>query len=205
MSQMPTPSPRPANGMAHAAVVTADRLIHALARHWLALFNLVAGLYAGLPVLAPLLDAGAAPQVGAFLFRLYGAACHQKPERSFFLLGHQMAFCQRDLALYGAILVAGLAFALSGRRARPLALRWFLLCLAPMAIDGGGQLLGFWESTWWLRVLTGVPAGASSVAFAYPYLERAFTQVRSAIEANFSRAGLSLSVRARTTKASRGE
>lgn len=194
-NRIPNPSP---TGAAHALVVTVDRLIHGLSRHWLAVANTLAGLYAGLPVLSPLLEAGASPSVGAFLFRLYGAACHQRPERSFFLLGHQMSFCHRDLALYGAIFFAGLAYGAFGRRWRPLPLRWFLLAIAPIVVDGGGQLIGLWESTWWSRVLTGAPAGAAAVALGYPYLERAFRQARAAIEANFSRAGLSLSLRAPT-------
>ena len=95
--------------------------------------------------------------------------------RRFFLgspeLGYKMAFCERDFALYGAMLLGGVAFALSGRRWRPLPWRWMVLGWLPLALDGGLQLLGLHESTWWLRVLTGSLAGLSLVWAMYPRLE----------------------------------
>ncbi len=99
--------------------------------------------------------------------------------RRFFLgtpeLGYKMAFCQRDFALYGAMWLGGVLFALSGRRWKPLAWRWFVLAWVPMALDGGTQLLGIRESTWPLRVFTGVLAGGALVWTLYPRLEQAFS------------------------------
>lgn len=86
-------------------------------------------------------------------------------------LGYQIAFCQRDVAIYLSIFLAGLAFALLRNRLRPLPLKVYALLIAPMAIDGFTQLLGLRESTWLLRTFTGSLFGMATVWMAYPYLE----------------------------------
>lgn len=201
----PASSPAPATGFARVLVVTADRLIYHLGRHWLAVLNAAAGVYAGLPVLAPLLEGLGMSGLGQFVFRMYGVACHQRPGRSFFILGHQVAYCQRDTAMYGAIFLAGLVYALVRRRVRPPRLRSYLALLLPLLVDGGGQLAGLWESRWWSRTLTGGLAGAATVWLAYPYFDLAFAQVRGEIEARFRRSGLQMGLLDSTRGAAPGE
>ena len=77
--------------------------------------GLCAALWAGTLFLAP-----------AALFPVGAAICHQRPERSFFIDGHQMAVCARCAGLYvGAALAVPLALiygsALTTRRARAIA------------------------------------------------------------------------------------
>jgi uncharacterized membrane protein len=93
------------------------------------------------------------------------------------LLGFKVAICQRDVAIYGSVLAAGLLFALVRSRLPTLSLRWYLLLLIPMALDGGTQLFGWRESTWLLRTLTGALFGAASVWLAYPYIDEAMQDV----------------------------
>jgi uncharacterized membrane protein len=95
-------------------------------------------------------------------------------------LGYKVALCERDVAIYGSLLLAGIAFHFVRRKLKPLhwAL-WVLLGILPMGIDGGSQLLSYLpflnfpvrESTVFLRVLTGSLFGIMSVWFAYPYVE----------------------------------
>jgi uncharacterized membrane protein len=94
-------------------------------------------------------------------------------------VGHKVALCQRDVAIYAAVAAAGLIYAVVRRYrpVRPLSWKIFLLLLIPMAIDGGTQLVGLRESNWWLRTLTGVLFGASAVWLAYPYVEDAMADV----------------------------
>ena len=92
-------------------------------------------------------------------------------------LGYKVAICERDVAIYGAVLVAGLAYALWRRRVRQLPLWLYLLLLVPIAVDGITQLIGLRESTWELRTLTGALFGAASVWFAYPYVDDAMQEV----------------------------
>jgi len=154
-------------------------------RHWLLIANAGAALYAGLPWLSPLAKATGHPLIGDLLFRLYTPLCHQKPERSFFFYGHQVAFCHRCAAMYTSIVVAGLLFGLLRHRIRPTSLKIAGLLLLPMLIDGGTHMvddlldLGFRGGgdaigtlNFWLRMITGVLFGLAMLLAAYPRVER---------------------------------
>ncbi len=204
---------QPVTGRTRDVVIFADRAIYKLAKHWLALINLFWALYVGLPILAPvLMDAGWTLPAKA-IYTLYRPACHQRPERSYFLggpqviyspeeletagvdldpfvrdigneqVGWKVAFCERDVAIYGSIFLAGLAYGLVRRRLQGwrMRFRWFLLFLIPMGIDGVLQLFGFYESTWLRRTITGVIFGVGAVFFAYPYVEEGFADVRRSV------------------------
>ena len=90
-------------------------------------------------------------------------------------VGHKFALCERDMAIYGSVLLGGLAFAVIRRwkRIRPLSVPIYILFLVPMAIDGLTQLFGLRQSDWLLRSLTGGLFGLASVWLAYPYVEEA--------------------------------
>jgi len=75
-------------------------------------------------------------------------------------IGYKIALCQRDMAIYGSILLFGVIFAVTGRRLRPLPwYLWVVIGLVPIGLDGFSQLmsqppLSFWslrESTPFLR------------------------------------------------------
>jgi uncharacterized membrane protein len=92
-------------------------------------------------------------------------------------VGYKVALCQRDMAIYGTVFVAGLVFGLLRRRLRALPFKVYLLFLIPIAVDGGSQLFGLRESNWWLRSVTGAIFGAASVWLAYPFIEDAMQDV----------------------------
>jgi uncharacterized membrane protein len=92
-------------------------------------------------------------------------------------LGFKVALCERDVAIYSSVLLAGLLFALLRKRLAPLSLKVYALFLIPIAIDGGTQLFGLRESNWWLRTLTGALFGVASVWLAYPYVEDAMQDI----------------------------
>ena len=96
-------------------------------------------------------------------------------------LGYQVAFCERDTAIYLAILLTGLVYTLTGRRWRPLPWYVFILFAVPIAVDGLSQLPGWRESTPLLRVLTGGIFGIGVVLFAYPHLNRAMQDILSTL------------------------
>ena len=91
--------------------------------------------------------------------------------------GYKVAVCQRDVAIYGSVVVAGLLFGLLRGRTLSISLKIYLILLVPMAIDGLSQLFGLRESSWWLRTVTGALFGGASVWLAYPYLEAAMREV----------------------------
>jgi len=89
-------------------------------------------------------------------------------------LGWKMAFCERDLAIYCALLAAGLYYA-RHRHMRPASFVAYGILILPIALDGFTQLLGWRESTWELRVATGALFGLASGWLVLPRLDGAFT------------------------------
>ncbi|MBK9050923.1 MAG: DUF2085 domain-containing protein [Chloroflexi bacterium] len=88
---------QPVTGRSRTMVITIDRFVLWLSRHWLAVFNVAAALYVGLPMLAPvLMNAGATGPARA-IYVAYSPMCHQMAFRSFFLFGEQGAY-PRELA-----------------------------------------------------------------------------------------------------------
>ncbi len=97
-------------------------------------------------------------------------------------IGYKVALCERDLALYGAILVFGLLFVAFRRRIK--ALKWYIwlvIGILPMALDGVSQLPGLMsshlpeflarESTPLLRYITGGLFGFTTAWYLYPMIE----------------------------------
>ena len=179
--------------MAETASSTPSRLdtaVQWVGHHWLLLVNTGAVLYAGLPWLSPLAKAANHPLLGELLFRLYTPLCHQLPARSFFCYGHQVAFCHRCAAMYTAIALAGLLFALARRWVRPTSLRIAGLLLLPILLDGGSHLLNdvfglglrgggdaIGTLNFWLRMITGALVGVAAFVAIFPRLERDMSRV----------------------------
>ncbi|UCC63275.1 MAG: DUF2085 domain-containing protein [Anaerolineae bacterium] len=201
-------------------IIALDRLIFQFAKHWLLVFNLLLGLYAGLPVLAPALMASGMEGPARLIYTVYRPMCHQLPWRSFFLfgerphytedylisrvgkepladlwtarsfygtpeLGYKLALCERDIATYGMMLLGGMLFGLVRKRLKPLPWLVFLLLLVPMAVDGGLQFIGLWESTPLRRVITGGLFGAGAIWLAYPYFELGMQDIRRELRRKF--------------------
>ncbi|GJQ37107.1 MAG: hypothetical protein JETCAE01_31170 [Anaerolineaceae bacterium] len=106
-------------------------------------------------------------------------------------LGYKVALCERDIAIYLAILLFGIIFGLTGRRFKSLHwLAWLFLGIAPIGLDGFSQLLSqfnwdwfsavipYRESTPFLRVLTGGFFGLFTAWFAYPNIEESMNETR---------------------------
>jgi uncharacterized membrane protein len=106
-------------------------------------------------------------------------------------VGYKVALCERDVAIYGAMLLFGLVYGLTGRRLRGLHwIAWILIGLTPIALDGVSQLvsqfglpwleqmLPYRESTPHLRVLTGALFGFGTAWFAFPNIEDSMRETR---------------------------
>ena len=150
--------------------------------HWLLLCNTLMAVYVALPLAAPALMALGSTGTASFIYWLYSYACHQLPSHSWFPFGYQMAFCQRDTALYGAMLVGGLTYARQRLWTRGLAWWAYALLTLPIAIDGGTALFGLRESTPLLRTMTGSLFGLATAWFVYPLMDRALAQFGSSHE-----------------------
>jgi len=201
-----------------------------LARHWLALFNILVGVYTGGAILTPVMMKFGFEGVGNMLYAFYNPFCHQYPFRSWFLfgphmarpltepisvlkmnqltqftgnenIGYKMALCQRDIAMYGIIFVAGLVYGLlrSRKTLRPLPMWiYFVFGIVPIMLDGGIQWLSYlmwvlfpglvaypFETIPLMRTLTGTLFGLGIVATSYPYINEFFEDVRITLQQRF--------------------
>lgn len=122
------------------------------------------------PTAQELMAAGAADSNNLFLFRSFIGNAE---------VGYKVALCERDIAIYGSVFVASLIFAMVRRwgKVRAPSLKVYALFLIPIAVDGLTQMIGWRESNWWLRTLTGAIFGIASVWIAYPYIEDAMNEV----------------------------
>src|SRR6266508_1600422 len=177
-----------------------SRTLSWLAGHWAGLANALAAVFVALPLMAPVLMSLGWSSPALAIYSAYRLVCHQWAFRSYFLMGPQwtysydeleryggplapyaalggpeigykVAFCERDLAIYLSLLLAGLAYVRFRNRIQPLSFRAYLLLILPMALDGFSQLFGWRESSPLLRVLTGSLFSIASVWLIYPRVE----------------------------------
>lgn len=178
-------------------------------RHWLLLLNLALFLVAGLAMLAPALMYWGYELPAQAIYFFFKFTCHQWPFRSYFLFGPQavysfeemqalagpeqvysfvgnslvgfkMAYCQRNFAIYTTVFLGTLFYTLLRGRVRPLSWRLYLVLIAPLALDGLTQLVGWRESTWELRTITGALFGVATVWLCLPLMDRAMKPVQEA-------------------------
>ncbi|MGQ9801632.1 MAG: DUF2085 domain-containing protein [Candidatus Saccharicenans sp.] len=98
------------------------------------------------------------PAWSAFIYHLFSPVCHQRPERSFFILGQPLAVCSRCLGFYSGFFLGLLIYPwLSDRLVRRLEKRPVIILVAagPLVVDALGGLLGLWWTPSGLRLATG--------------------------------------------------
>jgi uncharacterized membrane protein len=118
-------------------------------------------------------------------------------------VGYKVALCERDVAIYGAMLAFGVLFAVTGKRIKPLPLVfWVLIGILPIALDGFSQLfsqlnmpalaqaLPYRESTPFLRVFTGALFGFTTAWFGIPYIEQSMSETRRVLTKKFAAASV---------------
>ncbi|MCA9985999.1 MAG: DUF2085 domain-containing protein [Anaerolineales bacterium] len=127
-------------------------------------------------------------------------------------MGYKTALCQRDMAIYGFILLGGILYAILRRRfdIKPLPVWAFILIgMGPIGLDGFSQLFGymslsfadgsFWanlfgllgvrESPPLIRSLTGAWFGLTLVWLAYPHVNEGMKQTTIELKEKLTKAG----------------
>ena len=115
------------------------------------------------------------------------------------LLGYKVALCERDVAIWGAMALFGMTYALTGRKLPKLHwLIWVLVGLGPIGLDGFSQLfsqlpitfiqsiLPYRESTPFLRVITGFLFGLMTAWFMFPLIEESMADTRRLLAKKFA-------------------
>jgi len=114
------------------------------------------------------------------------------------LLGYKVALCERDVAIWGAMALFGLVYAITRRKLPKLHwLIWVFLGLSPIGLDGFSQLfsqipnrfiqsiLPYRESTPLLRVLTGFLFGLTTAWLMFPLIEESMAETRGLLAKKF--------------------
>jgi uncharacterized membrane protein len=115
------------------------------------------------------------------------------------VVGYKIAFCERDVAIWGAMALFGLLYAVMGRRLPKMHwIVWILVGLVPVGLDGFSQLfsqipstfiqtyLPYRESTPLLRTLTGFLFGFSTAWFMFPLIEETMADTRRLLSKKFA-------------------
>jgi uncharacterized membrane protein len=104
------------------------------------------------------------------------------------MLGYKTALCQRDVAIYGSILLFGLIFSLAKKKFKSIPFwAWVVFGMVPIGLDGVSQLISqlpfdlftYRESTPFLRTLTGGLFGFTTAWFGYPLVEETMEDTRN--------------------------
>jgi uncharacterized membrane protein len=197
---MTQPERKPVTGHTRTIVLAVNRAVYWFSKHWLAALNLIAAIYVGLPILAPVLMANGATRAGEMIYTIYRPMCHQKASRSLFIYGEQIAYPREiadtelrsiddyldQLPAFADVpLENWLAFSAADSRFLGNAVMGFkmALCARDIGIYGfvllGGLLFGlirWWRQDvpllpFWLFVLIGVvPIGLDGFSQLFGYL-----------------------------------
>jgi uncharacterized membrane protein len=137
---------------------------------WMAASGVVL-LWVALILAAPLISiaraSGASP-----IYTFFSYICHQIPERSLHLAGHQLAVCSRCLGVYVGLLGGMLIYPIWRPigEIEPIPRFWLFLALVPIGIDWSLTVFGIWENTHASRFITGLILGAACATFIVPAL-----------------------------------
>jgi len=98
-------------------------------------------------------------------------------------VGYKIAVCSRDVAIYGAMLIGCVAWAILNiknlreqRWPHPI---WLLLAMIPIGLDGLTQLIGLRESTNEIRVISGAIIGFACAFYLIPVFNNIFNSLFS--------------------------
>jgi uncharacterized membrane protein len=138
-------------------------------RVWL-MTSTIVFVWVAMIVAPPLLLSAGFLSVASPLYKFFGYICHQMPERSLDLLGHQMAVCSRCFGVYFGLFAGLLTYPLWRPidEVEPISRIWLFLSLIPISIDWSLTVFGIWENTHVSRFVTGMILGAGCATFIVP-------------------------------------
>ncbi len=155
-----------------------------LIQHWATMITWVLGILVFAAISVPFLSYFGLDGISKQIFFALHLVCAQIPSHSFYIFGHQLGMCARNLSIYASMFVGSLIFVLSKKRIPGIPWWLWILMILPMAIDGTTQMFGLRESTWELRILTGTLFGIGNVWFALPLIHKTILESLPAQSSN---------------------
>lgn len=150
------------------------------------------------PIVAPLLIHWGMETPAKVIYDVYSFFCHQQHWKSIHVHDHQIAWCTRDMFIWGSMMIVGLIVKI--RRISPLSLFWLIVYSLPVALDGGIQTLAailgygsgeaFYVSNNFFRMLTGTLFGTAIGLYMLPRLVQVFTKSNESINEDNMKNGL---------------
>jgi uncharacterized membrane protein len=150
-----------------------------LMNYWATLITWILGIIVLAALSVPFLSYFGLNTISRPIFYALHFLCAQIPAHSFYLFGHQLGMCARNLSIYGSMFVGSLIFVLSKKRLPGIPWWFWVLMILPMAIDGTTQMFGLRESTWELRVITGTLFGLGNIWFVLPLIQKLLLETSS--------------------------
>ena len=147
-----------------------------LLEYWATMLTAILGLVVLIALSIPFLSYLGLDAIAKPLFFSLHYVCAQIPSHSFYIFGHQLGLCARNLSIYSSMFLGSLIFVLSKKRLPGIPWWLWILMILPMALDGLTQMVGLRESTWELRLVTGTLFGSGSVWFVLPYMQKTITE-----------------------------
>lgn len=147
-----------------------------LLNFWSLIITIVLGCIVVAALSVPLLTYAGLDGISKPIFYSLHLICAQIPSHSFYILGHQLGMCARNMAIYGSMFAGGVIFLASKKRLPGIPWWFWVLLILPMAYDGVTQMFGLRESTWELRVITGTLFGLGNMWFALPFIQKTLQQ-----------------------------
>ena len=134
--------------------------------------SLVIVVWIGLIISSPLFSSAGLAHVASPIYNFFSYVCHQIPERSLHIAGHQMAVCSRCFGVYFGLLAGLLLYPLWRNidEIEPIRRVWLFLSLIPITIDWSLGVFGIWENTHLSRFVTGLILGAACATYIVPAL-----------------------------------
>lgn len=175
LSQTPAP---PASGS--RIMIVLNRIGAFFEAHWALIITTFFGVICLAALGAPVLSYVGLDSIAKPIFYALSRICAQIPSHSFYIEGHQTGLCVHCLAIYGSMFVGSLIFTLTKKNLRGIPWWFFFLMALPLAYDGFTQLFGVRESTWEIRLITGILFGLGAAWFALPLIQKALKETSTA-------------------------
>lgn len=180
MAAQPLPQPPATPVWKSRIVVAMNRTSAFFEANWALIITSGLGIICLAALGAPILSYAGLDSIAKPIFFILSRICEQIPSHSFYIGGHQTGLCVHCLAIYASMFAGSLIFTLSKKRLFGIPWWFFVLLALPLAYDGFTQLFGVRESTWEIRLLTGLLFGLGAAWFALPLVQKGMQETTPA-------------------------